>query len=237
MTKLAINGAEPVRTRAFPAWPVFTEAEAQAAAAVIDSGDWGHVSDSPGSKVDEFREAFSAYFGVDYAFPVTNGSVGLELALRNAGIGPGDEVITPPTTWVATNLAPLMVGADPVFVDVSPDNYCLDPDRIEEAITPRTRAIIPVHIGGYLCDMQRIIQIAETHDLIVIEDCAQAHGSKYQGRLAGTLGQLGCFSFEKSKLMTAGEGGMVITCDRHLEGVGVTPTHWTQGGQKSCSQV
>jgi dTDP-4-amino-4,6-dideoxygalactose transaminase len=216
MANLAIKGAAPVRTRPFPAWPVFTEAEAQAAAAVIDSGDWGHAGDSPGSKVDEFREAFSRYFGVDYAFPVTNGSVALEVALRNAGVGPGDEVLTPPTTWVATNLAPLMVGAEPVFVDVSPDNYCLDPDRIEEAITPRTRAIITVHIGGYLCDMQRINRIAERHDLVVIEDCAQAHGSKYQGKLAGTLGQFGCFSFEKSKLMTAGEGGMVITDDRHM---------------------
>jgi len=216
MAKLAIKGAAPVRKRPFPAWPVFTEAEAQSAAAVIDSGDWGHVSDVPGSKVDEFREAFSACFGVDYAFPVTNGSVALEVALRNAGIGPGDEVLTPPTTWVATNLAPLMVGAEPVFVDVSPDNYCLDPDRIEDALTPRTRAILPVHIGGYLCDMQRINQIAERHDLVVIEDCAQAHGSKYQGKLAGTLGQFGCFSFEKSKLMTAGEGGMVITDDRHM---------------------
>jgi len=216
MARLAINGAEPVRTRPFPAWPVFTEAEARSAAAVIDSGDWGHVSDAPGSKVDEFREAFSACFGVDYALPVTNGSVALEVALRNAGIGPGDEVLTPPTTWVATNLAPLTVGAEPVFVDVSPDTYCLDPNRIEDAITPKTRAIIPVHIGGYLCDMQRINRIAERHDLVVIEDCAQAHGSKYQGKLAGTLGQFGCFSFEKSKLMTAGEGGMVITDDRHL---------------------
>ena len=216
MSGLAIKGGEPVRTRPFPDWPVFTQAEAQSAAAVIDSGDWGHTGDSTGSKVDEFREAFSAYFGVDYALPVTNGSVALEVALRNAGIGPGDEVLTPPTTWVATNLAPLMVGAEPVFVDVSPDNYCLDPDRIEEALTPRARAIIPVHIGGYLCDMQRINRIAERHGLVVIEDCAQAHGSKYQGKLAGTLGQFGCFSFEKSKLMTAGEGGMVITRDRHM---------------------
>ncbi len=216
MPGLAIKGAEPVRQRPFPAWPVFTEAEAQAAAAVIESGDWGHVSDCPGSKVEQFREAFSAHYGVDYAFPVTNGSVALEVALRNAGIGPGDEVITPPTTWIATNLAPLMVGADPVFVDVSPDNYCLDPDRIEDAITTKTRAIIPVHIGGYLCDMPRINRVAARHDLIVIEDCAQAHGSKIQGKLAGTLGQFGCFSFERSKLMTAGEGGMVITNDRHL---------------------
>ncbi len=113
-------------------------------------------------------------------------------------------------------MAPVVVGADPVFVDVSPDTYCMDPDRIEEAITPRTRAIIPVHIGGYLCDMDTIMAIAQKHDLVVIEDCAQAHGSKYKGKVVVSIGHFGSFSFQISKLMTAGEGGMVITNDENL---------------------
>ena len=215
MAKLAINGGKPLRTKPFCSWPIVRE-ETDLAAGVVRAGAWGHLFCQVESKVDEFRERFARYYGTDYAVPVTNGSVALEIALRNAGVGYGDEVITPPTTWVATNLAPVVVGADPVFVDVSPRNYCLDPGRIEAAVTPRTRAIIPVHIGGYPCDMAGIMAIARKHDLIVIEDCAQAHGSRYDGNLVGTFGRFGCFSFELSKLMTSGEGGAVIMNDDAL---------------------
>ena len=222
MSKLAIKGGAPLRKKPFPKWPVFDEAEKTTVAQVIAAGKWGHMwcyrnlFDDVESKVDEFREAFATYFAVDYALPVPNGSIALEVALRNGGIGPGDEVLTPPATWVAPNLAPMIVGAQTVFVDVSPDNYCLDPDRIEDAVTDRTRAVIPVHIGGYTCDMDRIMAAARKHGLLVIEDCAQSHGSRYKGALTGTIGDFGCFSFELSKLMTAGEGGMVITNDRNL---------------------
>ena len=222
MATLAIHGGEPLRKQPFPKWPVHDEREAKAVAEVVASGKWGHVCcyrnlfDELSSKVEEFRNRFAEYHGVDYALPVPNGSVALEVALRNVGIGPGDEVITPPSTWVATNLAPIIVGAEPVFADVSPDNYCMDPDRVEEAVTPRTKAVIPVHIGGYTCDMDRLMAIAEEHDLVVIEDCAQSHGSRYKGALTGTIGHFGCFSFEISKLMTAGEGGVVITNDASL---------------------
>ena len=222
MSKLAIKGGEPLRKTPFSKWPVFDDKETSAVADVVATGKWAHhwcyknLFDDAKSKVEEFQETFAQHFGVDYALPVTNGSVALEVALRNAGIGPGDEVITPPSTWVATNLAPIVVGAQTVFADVSPDNYCLDPDRIEEAVTEKTRAIVLVHVGGYTCDMDRIMALANRYGLIVIEDCAQAHGSRYRGSLVGSIGHFGCFSFELSKLMTAGEGGMMITNDRNL---------------------
>ncbi|MFH0962774.1 MAG: DegT/DnrJ/EryC1/StrS family aminotransferase, partial [Planctomycetota bacterium] len=214
--QLALNGGPRLRNEPFCAWPVVGDEEVNAVAQVVRTGKWGHLFGKDGSKVEQFRNAFASYYRVDYAIPVTNGSVALEVALRNAGVGYGDEVITPPTTWVATNLAPVVVGADPVFVDVLPDTYCIDPGRIEEAITPRTKAIIPVHIGGYPCEMDRIMEIAGRHDLVVVEDVAQAHGTRIKGALAGTFGHFGCFSFEISKLMTAGEGGMVITKETSL---------------------
>ena len=210
MAKLAICGGEPLREKPFPSWPVFDDRERSAISQVLESGKWGHAH-SPESRTVAFERAFAEYHGVSYAVSVTSGSTALEIPLRAAGIGYGDEVITPPTTWVATNLAPVMIGADPVFVDVDPDTYCLDPDKIEEAITPKTKAIVVVHLGGYLCDMDRINEVATRHHLVVIEDCAQAHGSRYKGKLVGTIGDFGSFSFEKSKLMTAGEGGMAIT--------------------------
>ena len=222
MSKLAIKGGEPLRAKSFPKWPVFDETETQAVADIVAAGRWAHIwcyrslFDDVQSKLEEFREQFRETFGVDYALSAPSGSVALEIALRNAGVGPGDEVITPPTTWVATNLAPIIVGAEPVFVHVSPNNNCLDPGLIADAITPRTRAIIPVHIGGYTCDMDAIMAVADRRGLVVVEDCAQAHGSRYHGRLVGSIGHFGCFSFELSKLMTAGEGGMVITRDQCL---------------------
>ncbi|MFH0964219.1 MAG: DegT/DnrJ/EryC1/StrS family aminotransferase, partial [Planctomycetota bacterium] len=174
MAQLALNGGPRLRNEPFCAWPVVGDEEVNAVAQVVRTGKWGHLFGKDGSKVEQFRNAFARYYQVEYAIPVTNGSVALEVALRNAGVGYGDEVITPPTTWVATNLAPVVVGADPVFVDVLPDTYCIDPERIEEAITPRTKAIIPVHIGGYPCEMDRIMEIAGRHDLVVVEDVAQA---------------------------------------------------------------
>ncbi len=208
--QLALCGGKSLRTRPIGLWPVWDQREEKAVLMTLRSGRWGHAM-RPDDRATAFEKAFAAYQGVKYAISVANGSVSLELCLRAVKIGPGDEVITPATTWVATNLAPVMVGADPVFVDVCPDTYCLDPDQIEPAITKKTRAIIVVHLGGYLCDMDRIMKIARKHRLIVIEDCAQAHGSVYKGKKVGAIGDFGSFSFEQSKLMTAGEGGMVTT--------------------------
>ena len=215
MAHLALYGGTPVRTRPFHEWPIVTDEIVDAVTQVARSGLWGHTKIAT-DQAEEFREQFARYYGVDYAIPTTNGSTALELALRNLGVTFGDEVITPACTWCATNLAPVIVGAEPVFVDADPSNYCIDPQKIENAITVRTKAILIVHIGGYVCDMDRIMEVAEKHDLPVIEDCAQAHGSRYKGRLVGSIGAYGTFSFERSKLMTAGEGGMVITNDAHI---------------------
>jgi len=220
MAKLAINGGTPLRTKSWPKWPVIGDEEIRAVTEILEKGKMGRVTifgKGEPSQVDAFREAWlRRYPGKDYAIPCSSCCTALELSLRNAGVGPGDEVITPPSTWVATNLAPVMVGATPVFADVSPDNYCLDPDAMEAAVTPRTRAVIPVHIGGYCCEMDRIMEIARKHDLVVVEDCAQAHGSKYKDKFVGYWGHFGCFSFDIAKLMTAGEGGLVVCNDEDL---------------------
>jgi len=215
MAELAIKGGQPVRTRPFHEWPIVTDEEVKAVTKVVESGKWGHTPQET-EEAEQLRERLAAYHNVDYAILTTNGSTALELALRNLGVGHGDEVITPGCTWCATNLSPVIAGADPVFVDATPDNYTMNPDLIEEAITPRTKAIIVVHLGGYLCDMDRIMEVANKHGLPVIEDAAQAHGGKYKDRMVGSIGAFGCFSFERSKLMTAGEGGLVLTNDEYL---------------------
>ncbi len=211
MAKLALKGGTPQRTKPYP-WPIVGEKEKRAVLEVVESGVWGHAM-VPECKVTEFENMFAKHYGVKYAISVHGGSVALEIALRSAGIGLGDEVLTTALTWVAPQLAPVIVGADPVFIDVDPETFCMDAEKIEAAITPKTKAIIPVHLGGNMCDMDRIMEIAAAHDLLVIEDCAQAHGSRYKGNLVGTMGHLACFSFEASKILTAGEGGMIITND------------------------
>ena len=210
MSRLALSGGTPVRHRPFPSWPVWDSGEEQGVLAVLRSSKWGHTM-SPDDQSRAFERRYADYHAVDYCITVANGSVALEVALRTADVGPGDEVITTPTTFVATGQAAVMVGADTVFADIKPDTYCIDPDAVTAAITPATKAIIVVHIGGYACDMRRIMEIDRQHNLIVIEDCAQAHGTRIDGRAVGSIGDFGCFSFESSKLMTAGEGGAVIT--------------------------
>lgn len=220
MGKLALKGGKPLRNKAFRKWPLFSDSEIEAVSELLRLGKVGRVTffgKNEPSKVDELRESWLQYYpGKEYAIPCNSCCTALELALRNAGIGPGDEVITTPTTWVATNLAPLMVGADTTFADVSPKNYCLDPDALEAAVTPRTKAVIIVHVGGYCCEMDRIMKVAEKHNLIVIEDCAQAQNSKYKGRDVGTWGHFGCFSFDIAKLLTSGEGGMLVCDEKDL---------------------
>jgi dTDP-4-amino-4,6-dideoxygalactose transaminase len=165
-----------------------------------------------GDQVAAFEAAFAAYCGTLHAIAVNSGTSALHLALLAADIGPGDEVITTPYTFVATAAAILYVGATPVLVDIDPNTLCLDPGRLEEAVTRRTKAIIPVHIYGQPCDMTEMRQIAERHDLLLIEDAAQAHGAEYRGRRAGALGDIAAFSFYPSKNLGAnGEGGIVTT--------------------------
>jgi dTDP-4-amino-4,6-dideoxygalactose transaminase len=167
-----------------------------------------------GPAVAAFERDFAAYLGAADAIGVNSGTSALHLALLAAGVGPGDEVITVPYTFVASVAAIEYAGARPVFVDVEPDYWTMDPARIEAAITPRTRAILPVHLYGQPADMDPILDIAARRGLMVIEDACQAHGSEYKGRRCGTLGQLGCFSFYPSKNLGAGgEGGAVVTSD------------------------
>jgi dTDP-4-amino-4,6-dideoxygalactose transaminase len=165
-----------------------------------------------GKEVAAFEEEFASYSGARYGVAVNSGTSALHLALLAAGVGPGDEVITVPFTFVATAAAVWYTGAKPVFVDVDPESYCMDSARIEEAITPRTRAILPVHLYGQAADMDAISAIARRHGLPVIEDAAQAHGAEYRGRRCGSIGEMGCFSFYPGKNLGAyGEGGMVTT--------------------------
>ncbi len=165
-----------------------------------------------GSEVAAFEEEFAAYAGASQGIGVNSGTSALHLALLAADIGPGDEVITAPFTFVATVAAIHYTGAKTVFVDIDPDSFCMDPALIEQVITPRTRAIMPVHLYGQMAEMDSILAIARRHGLLVIEDAAQAHGAEYKGRRAGSLGDMGCFSFYPGKNLGAyGEGGMVVT--------------------------
>ncbi len=177
--------------------------------AVLRSGVWGGYNPA----VKEFEDRFAAYLGVAHCVTMANGTVSLEVALLREGVGPGDEVIVPPYTFTATASAVSQVGAVPVFADVQPDTLNLDPARFEAAITPRTRAVIPVHFAGHAADMDAILAIACRHGLAVIEDAAHAHGGRHRGRMLGSLGAWGSFSFQQSKIMTAGEGGCLVTQD------------------------
>ncbi len=167
-----------------------------------------------GSEVARFEEEFAAYSGAKLGVGVNTGTSALHMALLAAGIGPGDEVITVPFTFVATVAAIHYSGATPVLVDIDPRTFTMDPAQLEAAITPRTRAVIPVHLYGQMADMDPILAIARKHKLLVIEDACQAHGAEYKGRRAGSIGDMGCFSFYPGKNLGAyGEGGMVVTND------------------------
>ena len=212
MPKLAICGGTPLRKEDFPKWPQYGEKEKEALERVLKSGVWGTL----GNEVLKFVERFSAYQNATYGLAVTNGTVSIEITLRALGIGYGDEVIVPPYTFNATASAVLFLGATPVFADIEDDTYNIDPSKIEAAITPKTKAIIPVHIGGRSCDMDKIMEIAKRHNIWVIEDCAHAHGSEWKGKRVGSIGHAGSFSFQASKNLTSGEGGFITTNDEKI---------------------
>jgi len=171
---------------------------------------------SGGSYLKKFEEGFSRYCGVRHGIGVCNGTVALHLAVAALGVGPGDEVIMPTLTIASTVFAALYGGAKPVFVDVQPDTWNMDPAQLEAKITRKTRAIVPVHMYGHPCDMDAIMRVARKHRIAVIEDAAQAHGAQYKGRRIGSFGKLSCFSFYSNKIITCGEGGMVLTDDDKL---------------------
>jgi dTDP-4-amino-4,6-dideoxygalactose transaminase len=210
MVHLALAGGTPLRRVPFPSWPVWGQAEIDAVQAVVESGRWGAEQ---GTEVRRFAAEFATYHKATYGIAVVNGTVALKLALTAAGIGVGDEVIVPGYTFVATATAALEIGAVPVFADIDSQTYTLDPGSAAACVTPRTRAIIPVHLGGRPADMDALLALAQRHNIVVVEDAAQAWGASWQGRMVGTLGHLGCFSFQSSKNITAGEGGIILTND------------------------
>jgi dTDP-4-amino-4,6-dideoxygalactose transaminase len=204
---LALLGGRPVRTRPFVSWPQSGEEEYKALLDVLQSGSWGGYS----HKVEEFEQAFANFHQVKYGICCSNGTVALELALRAVGVTCGDEVIVPPFTFVANATAVLLCHGCPIFADIDPKTCTLSPAAVEAAITPRTRAIIPVHFGGHPADMDAICAIAEKHGVAIIEDAAHAHGATWRGLPVGNFGGAATFSFQAFKLMTAGEGGIVLT--------------------------
>lgn len=210
---LARNGGPKSVERNFE-WPVFDEQEIKAVEEVMRSGKWG--SPNCQDKVGEFEQAFARYCGTKYAVSCVNGSVSLRIALIASGIKPGDEVIVPPYTFIATASTVIEANAVPVFVDICPDTFNMDPEKVEAAITPRTKAIVPVHFGGLACDMDRLKEIADRHGLALIEDAAHGHGAAYKGKKLGSIGKAGSFSFQSSKNMTSGEGGVVVTNDEEM---------------------
>jgi dTDP-4-amino-4,6-dideoxygalactose transaminase len=210
MSKLAILGGAPVRTRPFPHWPQHCANDLPRLQTVLESRNWGGYP-FPNQLASEFAREFAEYHGAKYGCCVSNGTIALVIALQAAGIKFGDEVIVPAYTWDGTAAAVLFAGGIPVFADVDPDTYCLDIESARRAITPRTRGVIPVHLAMRFADMDALLILAAEHKLAVIEDCAHVHGGEYKGHGAGSMGDLGCFSFQSSKIMTSGEGGMVIT--------------------------
>ncbi len=218
MPELAINGGTPVRGTPFPAWPMHDQREVDAVVEVVKSGQWGgNFEAAPGFKADEFAARFAAAQDAQYGIAVMNGTATLEVALRAAGVGPGDEVIVPPITWIATASAPLYLDAVPVFADVDPQTGSLDAAAVEAAITDRTRAVIPVHLGGRPADLDAILEVARRHNLVVIEDAAHAHGARWCDRGIGSWGDFGSFSFQITKVMTSGEGGLLLTNEKRYE--------------------
>lgn len=211
--KPALLGGKPVRTEPFPSWPKFNALEERALLDVLRSGKWFR---GYGQQVNRFEEAYAKLTGARHCLATANGTSALFVSLNALGVAPGDEVIVPPYTFVATINVVLLMHAIPIFVDTDPDTFQIDARKIESAITDRTTAILPVHIGGSAADLDTILSVARKHKLPVIEDACQAHLGEWRGRKLGTLGHTGCFSFQASKNLNSGEGGAILTNDDEI---------------------
>jgi len=213
-TKLAIEGGTPIRSTPMSAWPVFDDSAIDVVSSVLKSG---RVNYWTGEEGKLFEREFADYVGTSHAITLANGTLALELALRALGVGPGDEVVVPCRTFLATASCVVMCGAVPVMADVDLDSQTITAESIRQVLTPQTKAVIVVHLAGWPCEMDAILQLAEEQGLKVIEDCAQAHGATYKGKHVGSLGHVGAFSFCQDKIMTTGgEGGMLTTNDKNL---------------------
>ena len=213
MKRLAINGGEQVKTKDFPKWPYSNERELELMGEVFSSGNWWRMT---GDKVKTFERNFASLHNVKYCLGVTNGTHALEIALTALGIKHGDEVIVPAVTFISTGSAVIYVNATPVLVDIDPETFCMSPEAFEKAITPKTKAVIPVHMAGHAWDMEKICAIAKRHNIKVIEDAAHAHGGQCNGKMIGSYGDMAIFSFQNGKIMTCGEGGALITDNEEL---------------------
>jgi len=211
MGVLAINGGQKTLDHKWPDWPIWDDRERLALDEVLDSGKWWY-----GEKVAEFESKFAGFQNAAYGVVAATGTAAIEASLLALGVGAGDEVIVPPYTFMATASAVLRVNAIPVFADILPDTLCIDPDDVLAKITDKTRAIIPVHMAGYISDMDRLNEIAAERGLYILEDACHAWGSQWKGKGAGALGDLGAFSFQASKNITSGEGGIILTDDESL---------------------
>jgi dTDP-4-amino-4,6-dideoxygalactose transaminase len=212
VSKLAIDGGIPVRDEPFMSWPPVESDHMKSLEGAFFSGIWGIGSPN----ITLFEESFADYQDAKYCLSIMNGTWAIWVALKACGVKYSDEVIIPPYTFIATAAAVVMANATPIFVDIDPETYNIDPAKIEEKITPKTKAIIPVHIAGNPADMDRIMGIAKKHNIKVIEDAAQAHLAEYNGIKVGAIGDCGTFSFQSSKNISAGEGGALITNDEKL---------------------
>ena len=211
MAHLALNGGAPVRTAPFPSWPVFDTDDERALLDVLHSGQW-FLAD----RVEQFEEKFAAFQEAQFGIALSSGTTALEVALQAIGIQPGDEIVVPSYTFVATASAVVIAGGIPIFVDIDPNTYNIDPQAAEAAITERTRALIAVHIAGRPADMDALNALAHKRGIRLIEDAAQAHAAAWKGRRVGAIGDLGTFSFQASKNLCAGEGGFIVSDDREL---------------------
>lgn len=212
--KLASEGGIPVRRTPFAPWPYFDEDEIQAAVEVLHSGKVNYWT---GNQCRLFEQEYAEFTGTQYAIALANGTVALEAALHGLGIGAGDEVIVPARTFIASASCVAVRGARPVVADVDPDSQTLTAETIRAVLTPRSKAIVAVHLAGWPCDMDQICELARSNGIYVIEDCAQAHGATYKGRPVGGLSDVGTFSFCQDKIITtAGEGGMLVTNNREV---------------------
>ncbi len=204
---LALNGGDPVRTAPYPAWPSLAPGDLERVREVLETPHWG----GSGDFVEAFEEVFAQFHDSAFGVAVCSGSMALELALHSVGLGPGDEVIVPAHSFIATAAAVSRVGAAPIFVDIEAATYNIDPSCVPEALSDRTKALIPVHFGGVVADCDKLGEIADDRGLLLIEDAAHAHGAEWFGTRAGGLGACGVFSFQNSKAMVAGEGGILVT--------------------------
>ena len=212
--RLALEGGAPVRKEPFAPWPDFAEDEIEAVAAVLRSGKVNYWT---GEQSQEFEREFAEFVGVKYAVALANGTAALELALHALGIGPGDEVVVPSKTFIASASCVVRVGATPVVADIDPDSQNITAASIANVLTARTKAVIAVHLAGWPCEMDEILALAKERGLRVVEDCAQCVGARYKGRTTGSMGDIGAFSFCQDKIITTGgEGGMLITDSREL---------------------